>query len=52
MDRKSEVLAIVSIALNPVTLPEEDAQMIKDAQKNAILQRSDHGSSYTGRSSG
>ena len=30
-------LAIVSIALNPVTLPEEDAQMIKDAQKNAIL---------------
>ena len=30
-------LAIVSIALNPVTLPEEDAQLIKDAQKNAIL---------------
>ncbi len=30
-------LAIVSIAMNPVTLPEEDAQMIKDAQKNAIL---------------
>ena len=30
-------LAIVSIAMNPVTLPEEDAQLIKDAQKNAIL---------------
>ena len=30
-------LAVVSIAMNPVTLPEEDAQMIKDAQKNAIL---------------
>ena len=23
--------------MNPVTLPEEDAQMIKDAQKNAIM---------------
>ena len=23
--------------MNPVTLPEEDAQLIKDAQKNAIL---------------
>ena len=30
-------LAVVSIAMNPVTLPEEDAQMIKDAQKSAIL---------------
>ena len=30
-------LAVVSIAMNPVTLPEEDAQLIKDAQKNAIL---------------
>ena len=30
-------LAIVSIAMNPVTLPEEYAQLIKDAQKNAIL---------------
>ena len=30
-------LAVVSIAMNPVTLPEEDAQMIKDAQKNAIM---------------
>ena len=27
-------LAVVSIAMNPVTLPEEDAQLIKDAQKN------------------
>lgn len=27
----------MSIAMNPVTLPEEDAQLIKDAQKNAIL---------------
>ena len=30
-------LAVVSIAMNPVTLLEEDAQLIKDAQKNAIL---------------
>ena len=30
-------LAEVSIAMNPVTLPEEDAQLIKNAQKNAIL---------------
>ncbi|MDD7219761.1 MAG: SPFH domain-containing protein [Clostridia bacterium] len=30
-------LAIVSIAMNPVTLSEEDAQMIKEAQRNAIL---------------
>lgn len=31
-------LAIVSIAMNPITLPEEDSEMIKQAQKNAILQ--------------
>lgn len=30
-------LAVVSIAMNPVTLPEEDAQMIREAQKNAIM---------------
>ncbi|MBQ8306556.1 MAG: SPFH domain-containing protein [Blautia sp.] len=29
-------LEIVSIAINSVTLPEEDANMIKDAQKNAM----------------
>jgi membrane protease subunit (stomatin/prohibitin family) len=29
-------LAIVSIAMNPITLPEEDAQMIKEAQRSAI----------------
>ena len=30
-------LSIVSVALNSVTLPEEDAELIKTAQKNAIL---------------
>lgn len=30
-------LKVVSIALNPVTLPEEDADLIKQAQKSAIL---------------
>ncbi|MCR5640466.1 MAG: SPFH domain-containing protein [Lachnospiraceae bacterium] len=30
-------ITIVSVAMNNVTLPEEDAQMIKEAQKSAIL---------------
>lgn len=30
-------LAVVSIALNPITLPEEDAEMIKSAQRAAVL---------------
>lgn len=30
-------LTVVSVAMNPVTLPEEDAEMIKQAQKNAIM---------------
>ncbi len=30
-------IAIVSIALNPITLPEEDAELIKQAQRNAIM---------------
>ncbi len=30
-------LAIVSIAMNPITLPDEDSEMIKQAQKNAIM---------------
>lgn len=30
-------LVIVSVAMNPITLPEEDAQMIKEAQRMAIL---------------
>lgn len=30
-------ISVVSIALNPITLPEEDAEMIKMAQKNAIM---------------
>ena len=30
-------LKVVSVALNPVTLTEEDAQMIKDAQRTAIM---------------
>jgi membrane protease subunit (stomatin/prohibitin family) len=29
-------IAVVSIAMNPITLPEEDAQMIKEAQRSAI----------------
>ena len=30
-------ISVISIAMNPITLPEEDAQMIKDAQRNAIM---------------
>ena len=30
-------LVIVSVAMNPITLPEEDAQMIKEAQHMAML---------------
>lgn len=30
-------LSVVSIALNPITLPEEDAEMIKQFQKNAAM---------------
>ena len=30
-------LAVVSVAMNPVTLPEEDAEMIKQAQRSAIM---------------
>ncbi len=30
-------LKIVSVALNPVTLPDEDAEMIKEAQRTAIM---------------
>ena len=30
-------LKVVSVALNPITLPEEDAELIKQAQKAAIL---------------
>lgn len=30
-------LAIVSIAMNPITLPDEDSEIIKQAQKNAIM---------------
>jgi len=30
-------LKVVSIALNPITLPEEDAELIKQAQKTAIM---------------
>ena len=30
-------ISVVSIGLNSVTLPEEDADMIKQAQKAAIL---------------
>ena len=29
-------LSIVSVALNPITLPEEDAKMIRDLQKTAV----------------
>ncbi len=34
---KTRGLEVVSIAMNPITLPEEDAQMIKEAQRTAIL---------------
>ena len=30
-------LSIVSIAMNPITLPEEDAELIKQAQRTAIM---------------
>ena len=30
-------LVILSVAMNPITLPDEDAQMIKEAQRMAIL---------------
>lgn len=30
-------LTVVSVALNPITLPEEDAELIKQAQRTAIL---------------
>lgn len=30
-------LKVVSVALNPITLPEEDAEMIKQAQRTAIM---------------
>lgn len=30
-------IEVVSVALNPLVLPEEDAQMIKEAQKSAIM---------------
>ena len=30
-------LAVVSIALNPITLPDEDAELIKQAQRTAIM---------------
>lgn len=30
-------IKVISIAMNPVSLPEEDAELIKTAQKNAIL---------------
>jgi membrane protease subunit (stomatin/prohibitin family) len=35
--RETRGIAIVSIALNPITLPEEDAEMIKQAQRTAIM---------------
>lgn len=30
-------IAVVSIAMNPITLPEEDAEMIKQAQRTAMM---------------
>lgn len=30
-------ISVVSIAMNPITLPEEDAELIKTAQRNAIM---------------
>lgn len=34
---KTRGLAVVSVALNPITLPDEDAELIKQAQRTAIL---------------
>ncbi len=34
---KQRGLTVVSIALNPVSLPEEDAKMIKDLQQKAVM---------------
>ncbi len=34
---KTRGLAVVSVALNPITLPEADAELIKQAQRTAIL---------------
>lgn len=30
-------ISVISIAMNPITLPEEDARIIKEAQRNAIM---------------
>ncbi|MBQ9413762.1 MAG: SPFH domain-containing protein [Clostridia bacterium] len=30
-------LSVVSVAMNPISLPEEDAELIKQAQRNAIM---------------
>lgn len=30
-------LEVISIAMNPITLKEEDAELIKQAQRNAIM---------------
>ena len=35
--RETRGIAVVSIGMNPVTLPDEDAQMIKEAQRTAIM---------------
>ena len=45
-------LKIVAIGMNQVTLPEEDAEMIKQASENGYFTKSVDGSSHIGRSTG
>ena len=45
-------LQVVSIALGSVTLPEEDAEMIKQAQRTAIMRDPHHGGSHAGGRAG
>lgn len=45
-------LEVVSIALNPITLPDEDAAMIKQAQRDSHQPQSQHGRRHTCRRSG
>lgn len=45
-------LAVVSIALGSVTLPEEDAEMIKQAQRTAIMRDPTMAGSYACRRTG
>lgn len=45
-------LKFVSVAIGSVTLPDEDAEMIKQAQRTAIMRDPTNGCCYFGRSTG